>query len=270
MFKDVSRPPAKGPRSLLSCLVLLGVLTTGCTGSYYNWEVRTNSTPVSDSFRPSILEDKPVAIFEAMTSPGLRGNEAGMAVWLAQILEKVAPKIKVIGPKATATAINRNGLAHEYVQMRADAEQSYILNRDILQKVAAAVGARYVFQPRLASFSQTMTERWKVPGFDLRVVQTRSSVIRLSLQLWETDTGELVWTSVAEAVLANEAVTQDPVFLEEETKVALGSVIADLLYGRTSSQYTPLNGMLNQLIEQPSPAPSPKKEDSASEAPGAQ
>jgi len=133
--------------------------------------------------------------------------------------------------------------------------------------VTFANGARYVFQPRLASFTQTMTERWKIPGFDLRVVQTRSSVIRLSLQLWEANTGELVWVSVAEAVLANEAVTQDPVFLEDETKVALGSVIADLLYGRTSSQYTPLNGMLNELIEHPSPAPKPTKENSESAEP---
>lgn len=93
-----------------------------------------------------------------------------------------------------------------------------------------------------------MTNRWKVPGLKLR----------LSLQLWQVETGELLWASVAEAVLSNEAVSQDPVFLEEEAKVALGSMVADFLNGKTSSQSTPLSEMLNQLIEQPPQATKPE------------
>jgi hypothetical protein len=93
-----------------------------------------------------------------------------------------------------------------------------------------------------------MTERWKVPGFDLRVVQTRSSVMRISLQLWDAESGELVWSAVAESDLASEGVTQDPVFLEDASRVTMGSLVADFLNRRTASHYTPLNESLNQMI----------------------
>lgn len=252
-------------RVLLLLPALVGL--AGCSTSIYGWQVRTTSTPMADPFHPTDLEREPVAILDALASPGMRGNEEGLAMYLAQILGKVAPRIQVITPQATVTRINQKGLAQDYARMRAEAEQSYILDRHILQKLGAATGARFVFQPRLAAFSQTMTERWKVPGFDLRVVQTRSSLIRLSLQLWEIDTGKLVWHSVAEAILSNEAVSQDPVFMEEESKIALGGIVADFLYGRTASQYTPLNEVLNQLIEKPPPQPE-KKPDTQVEPEG--
>jgi hypothetical protein len=192
-----------------------------------------------------------VAIFEAHAPGGLRGNELGLAYYLADILGKVAPNIKVVSPQDTAIRINKGGLAPDYVRMRADFEQSNMLEAGALRKLGAAIGARYVFQPRLGSFAQTMTERWK--PIDLRIVQTRSSILRLSLQLWDTHTGAPVWSSIAEAILSAETVTQDPVFLEDAAKVALGSVVTDLLNGKTASTYTPLSEFLDLLIRRPPP-----------------
>ena len=74
--------------------------------------------------------------------------------------------------------------------MRADFELSHILDGATLRKIASALGVRYVFQPYLAAFTQTMTDRWSFPPIDLRVTQTRSSIMRLSLQLWDAETGE--------------------------------------------------------------------------------
>ena len=62
-------------------------------------------------------------------------------------------------------------------------------------------------------------------------MQTRSSILRLSLQLWDTHTGEPIWSSTAEAILSSEAVLQDPVYLEDAARVALGSVVGDFLRG---------------------------------------
>jgi hypothetical protein len=227
-------------------LVLFLASLTACSTSIYGWTVRTNSTPPAASFHPGALEREPVAVFDAQGSPGL-----GLGFYLAEILKKVAPDVRAIAPQETATRINTRGLAADYARMRADSEHSNILEAALLQKIGTAVGARYVFQPRLAAFTQTMTERWKFA--DIRLVQTRSSILRLSLQLWDTQTGELVWTSVAEAILASEAASQDPVFLEDAARIALGSVIADLLGGKTTSTYTPLTEFLNQLIQKPEP-----------------
>jgi len=195
--------------------------------------------------------------------PGLRGNEAGLDHMLGQILQKVAPQIRLISPQQTVTSINQHSLATDYTQMRVDAEQSHILAREPLKKLAAAIGVRYVFQPRLAAFTQMFTDRFTFPGLGVLLSQTRSSNLRASVQLWNAETGELVWMSMAEGTMESEAASKDPVYFEDAVRVALGSIIADFVNRKTASTYTPLNKILNELIQ----IPLPEKNDSGKPAP---
>jgi len=244
-------------------LLLMLTLVTGCLGSIYGWQVRTISTRLPPSFDPGALGQEPVAIFGALTMPGLHGNEMPLDYLLGEVLQKVAPHIRVISSRNSLSQINQQGLAVEYTQMRVDAELSYLLNRESLKKLGTAIGARYVFQPRLAAFAQYMTDRWTFPGLGVLLMQTRSSDLRVSLQLWDARTGELLWVSMAEGTLQSEAASRDYVYFEDAARVALGSMIADLLNQKTASTYTPLNKLLDQLIEIPSPEP---KEDGAKTA----
>jgi len=241
-------------------LLMLSILGTGCASSLYGWQVRTNSTPVSPSFSPASLEQYPVALFPAVTLAALRGNEVGLAHYLGQILSKIRSSWKIVSEAETVTRINRQGLAAEYTRMRADYDQSNILDRNSLRRIASAIGVRYVFQLRLAALTQTMTDRWKIPAFDVRMSQTRSSIVRLSLQLWDVETGELVWASLAETNMANEAVSQDPVYLEDIARVTLGSMMADFVNQKTASTYTPVNKFLNDLVEEAMPREKPEQE----------
>jgi len=248
---ELSQRTAGITASILLAIVL--PILTNCSSSIYGWQVRTTSTPPTTSFDPAALEHESVAIFGALTQPGLRGIEVGLDYMLGQILNTVAPRIQVVSVQHTTTRINQHGLSAEYARMRMDAEQSNILDRETLRRIGAAIGVRYVFQPRLAAFGQFMTERWKLPVIDVRVMQTRSSTLRLSLQLWDTETGELLWLSVAEETMQSEAVAQDPVYLEDAARVAFGSIIADLINHKTASTYTSLNKILDQLIQIPLP-----------------
>lgn len=243
-------------RAEFATLILILASLSACSTSIYGWTVRTNSTPLSGSFHPTALEREPVVVFEALAPTTLRGTELGLAQYLAEIVGAIAPTVKVVPFHEAITRINARGLAEDYVRMRTVLEPSNILEAAPLGRIAAAIGARYVFQPRLGAFTQTMTERWKLA--DIRIVQTRSSILRLSLQLWDAHTGELVWGSVAEAILSNEAVGQDPVFLEDAARVTLGSMITDLQRGQTASTYTPLNKLLDSLIRKPEPQEKPK------------
>lgn len=258
----MSQPTGKGSSGLfgrstvrLAGLVLLVAALAACTPALYGWTVRTSSTPTAGSFSPWELQREPVAIFEAHAPGGLRGNELGLAGYLAEILKAVAPDFKIVSPQETASRINQGGLAQEYAKMRTDYEQTNILEAAALRKLGEATKARYAFQPRLGAFSQTMTNRWT--PIDVRIVQTRSSMLRLSLQLWDTHTGEPIWSSTAEAILSSEVVFQDPVYLEDAARVALGSVVADFMRGRTSSTYTPLNKAIDSLIRPPKPEKHP-------------
>jgi hypothetical protein len=231
-------------------LALLFLCALGCSGSLYNWQVRTTGTLVSPSFDQTPVAERPVAIFPGLSAPLLRGTEEALSHHLAKLLEQLAPNWRVVDEQATLTGINAQGLGREYIQMRRDAEDSHLLERESLRKIGAALGVHYVFQPRLVSYTQTMTQRWKVPGFELRIVETRSSLMRISLQLWDARSGELIWSSVAEAVLANEAISQDPVFLEDAARVTLGSLMSDFLNRRTASIYSPLNEALDNLVRE--------------------
>lgn len=234
-------------------LVVVLAFMAGCSSSIYGWQVRTNSTEFSPSFDQGSLGQEPVAVFGAMTSPGLRGNEVGFDYMLGEVLHRVAPHLHIINQQQTISQINQQGLAAEYNQMRIDAEQSHILSRDSLKKMGTAIGARYVFQPRLAAFTQTMYDRWTFPGFGVVLSQTRQSNLRMSVQLWDAKTGELLWVSMAEGTMQSEAFAKDPVYLEDTVRVTLGSIVADFLNRKTASTYTPLNKIVDELIQIPLP-----------------
>src|SRR4030095_3389510 len=80
----------------LAAPVLLVAALAACTPSLYGWTVRTSSTPTLGWFSPWPLEREPVAIFEAHAPGGLRGNELGLAGYLAEVLKTVAPDFKVV------------------------------------------------------------------------------------------------------------------------------------------------------------------------------
>ena len=234
-------------------LGLLTLFTTGCAGTNYGWTVRTTSTPLSSSIQPASLSQGTVAVLTPLSVASLRGNESGMGQYLSDVIKEVAPNLRVVDEREAISLINKKGLAEEYARMRSELELTHILNRDILRKIGAALGSRFVFQPRLAYFTQQMLERWEVPGISVKFSRTRSATIRLSLQLWDSKTGELLWSSTAESNFQSEAMNADPVFIEDVARVTFGSMLADLLNRKTSSKYTPLNQVLNLLIRQAVP-----------------
>ena len=98
-----------------------------------------------------------------------------------------------------------------------------------------------------------MYDRWTFPGVGVVLSQTRQSNLRMSVQLWDTQTGELLWASMAEGTMQSEAFSKDPVYLEDTMRVTLGSIIADFLNRKTASTYTPLNKIVDELIQIPMP-----------------
>jgi hypothetical protein len=223
-------------------------------GSVNTWTVHTTSTglPPTSSLLARLSQER-VVVLTPLSVAGLRGNELALGLYLGDVIHQVAPHWTVVSEHAGMSLINKHGLAGLYTQMRSDAEMSHILDRDILRKVGHAVGARYAFQPRLAHFSQTMTDRWTIPAIDVLASQTRSAIMRVSLKLWDTKSGELVWASMAESSLQSETVAQDPVYLEDISRVTFGSMLADLLNRKTSSTYNSLNHVLDLLIQKDVP-----------------
>ena len=193
----------------VSLLLMALVVSAGCSSSMYGWHVRTNSTAPAPAANKEMLANEPVAVLGAI-SQGPGGTEIAVGALMTQVLKQMAPQTKVIDTRDVFTRINTNGVADDYIRMRSDASHSYILSRDLLKKIGVAIGVRYVFQPYVGAFVQSMTNRWSFA--DVRIMQTRASLTRLSLQLWDTETGELLWASAAEAEVEDEGIKQDPVY----------------------------------------------------------
>jgi len=230
-------------------LLVAWVGLAGCSSSiFYEWHVRTNSTVPASAANKEMFAQAPVAVLGAL-SPGLDGTEIGVSAILAEVVKQVAPHAKLIDTKDVFTRINTNGAADDYIRLRTDASRGHILSREPLQKVASAIGARYVFQPYVVAFSQSLTNRWSF--FDVRIMQTRSSIAKLSVQLWDAETGELLWASMAEAAVEDDGIGQEPVFFEDAVRITFGSMMADFLSGKTASEYDPLSKYIDQLLQIP-------------------
>lgn len=235
----------------LTGLVFLILFMTGCVSIQSRWVVSTTSTPFSSSLDLASLEQETVALFTPLApTPLLRGDEAGLGLYLAESINKIAPTWKIINEQQTIALINRHGLAEDYTRLRQGADQSHILDRELLQKIGKNIGARYVFQPRLAYISQTMTDRLEAPITPFLILQTRSAVMRISLQLWDTESGEPLWSSVAESVVLSETASLEPIFIKDVARAAFGGMLTDLLTRKTSSKYTRLNQFLDSLIQE--------------------
>jgi hypothetical protein len=148
---------------------------------------------------------------------------------LSNALHETRVPITSLPVHVALNRINREGLAAEYAHMVSDYVRTGILNRDGLEKLGRALHVGYVFQPSMASFSQSMSGRFSF--FGMRVLQTRVTQLRLTLQLWDVKTAEIVWESSGEATLAGEDVREFRIPFDEIARRLWSHMLDDLLTG---------------------------------------
>ena len=164
-----------------------------------------------------------------MVGFGLEGYAHQVSRSLANALNQSPVPVKSLTVHDALNRINREGLSGEYAGMVSDYVRTGILDRVGLEKIGRALHVAYVFQPSLASFSQSMSSRFSFLG--LRLLQTRVTSLRLTLQLWDTKTGEIVWESSGEATLAGEDVREFRIPFEEIARRLWSHMLGDLFTG---------------------------------------
>ncbi|MBI4003218.1 MAG: hypothetical protein HY348_15740 [Nitrospira defluvii] len=205
------------------------LLSVGCVGPLQQWGEETAFHPKAASFDPATLKQEQVAVLNAVVGFGLEGYAHQVSRSLSSALEQRPTLITSLPVHEALNRINRGGLTEEYADMVADYVRTGILNRAGLEKIGRAIHVAYVFQPNLASFSQSMSGRFSF--FGLRVLQTRVTTLRLSLQLWDTRTGDIVWESSGEATLAGEDVREFRIPFDEIARRLWSHMLDNLLMG---------------------------------------
>lgn len=212
---------------MASTLVLLPLLVnTGCVGAFTQWGEEISLVSRSATFDPQNLERDKAVVLSAVVGFGLEGYTLQVSRSLSAVLASGRPSIQALSVQATLSELNRNGMAQEYADILTNYKNSGVLSRDFLKKAGETLHVGYVFQPSMAAFSQFTSGRFSF--FGLRLFQTRISVLRLSAQLWDTRTGELVWESSGEGTLATEDVREFRIPFESIAERLWRNILADL------------------------------------------
>ncbi len=208
-------------------LVAAALLSSAaCVSPLKQWGAETSLVAKAPSFMPSALENERIAVLNAVVGFTLEGFSHQVSRSLGAALEQSKHPIKVVSAQETLSLINEAGLAAEYQDMVSGYVRTGILHRPILEKVGRAVGTSYVLQPSLATFSQSTSGRFTFLG--LRLIQTRISILRLTVQLWDTRTGRILWESSGEATLAGEDVREFRIPFEEIAQHLWERMLRDL------------------------------------------
>ena len=205
------------------------LLSVACVGPLQQWGDEITSHPRAASFEISALKQEQVAVLSAVVGFGLEGYAHQVSRSLVSALQQRQPPIESLTVRDTLNRLNQEGLSGEYAVMMSEYVRTGILRRAGLEKIGRALHAAYVFQPTLASFSQSMSGRLSILG--LRVLQTRITTLRLTLQLWDTRTGTIVWESSGEATLAGEDVREFRIPFDEIARRLWSHMLDNLFTG---------------------------------------
>jgi len=163
----------------------------------------THTTSTSRLEPPKMAElgHEPVAIFGLRASASLQGVSPFLSHAFVAALAEVTPPIRVSSAHDTVNRLNEQGLAGEYAELMAGFAQSSILDRDRLRRIGSALGSRHVFLPGVAELDHSLVDRFEMAGFKL--VRNHVTTLRLWLQLWDAQSGRILWESVGEATVVN-------------------------------------------------------------------
>ena len=228
--ESLMRPVSWAHAGWHGCSVLIWLVTvvllTACAGPLKQWGAETSLVAKAPSFAPSALENGRVAVLNAVVGVTLEGFAHQVSRSLGAAFEQSGRPITVVSAHETLSLINEAGLAVEYQDMVSGYIRTGILHRPVLEKVGRAIEAKYVLQPTLATFSQSMSGRFSF--FGLRLIQTRISILRLTVQLWDTCTGKIVWESSGEMTLAGEDVREFRIPFEDIAQRLWERMLRDL------------------------------------------
>ncbi len=108
-----------------------------------------------------------------------------------------------------------------------------MLDRQRLRQIGLGLGSRYVLLPGLAQFDETIIDKFEAAG--IKLLKNRVTTLHLWLQLWDAQTGHIVWELSGEVTMATVFLSpKQTVALEQTAKKLLGRMIQDGLIGSKS------------------------------------
>lgn len=167
-----------------------------------------------------------IAFITPSSITGQEEDKQALALAFTEVLLKMRPDLRVVPLPQTLSAVNRQGLTREYRQMFEDYRLTGIFDREILQKVANVTKTRYLVQLKLGAFRQESKSRFGMLG--LRVLETKTSTIRLFLQIWDSQDGSVAWEGAQESTVSHESLAEEYVSMKSIVQESARDLVTHL------------------------------------------
>lgn len=211
-----------------STVIGLALLVTACASSQPDDAppITPTTQVLTINLRAGELNAGGIAFITPSSVTGQEEDRQALALGFTEVLKDLRPELRVVSLPQTLSAVNRSGLTRDYRQMFEDYRSAGIFDRETLQRVGKATGTRYLAQLKLASFRQESRERWGLLG--VRMMETKSSTIRLFLQIWDTTDGSVAWEGSQESVVAQESMSQTYVSMKRIVEASAREMVTRL------------------------------------------
>lgn len=223
--------PTRGAFALLALL-----LCAGCASppglSEYSWEFYAAPSASAGAFAGQSLAILPAARIEF--DPAQEAYRETLGGLLYEALSKYDQGPKILPISVTQSRINRARLSDDLLAMYKEYEATAVLRRDALAELGRALDARYVLLPKVLRFQQEVFDRATI--FGISVLRTRQSTVDIHAQIWDTETGEVIWHGVGEGSAAAEVVEGRPVSFLSVAQYACDSLALRLPWVKNSQQ----------------------------------
>jgi hypothetical protein len=216
-------PPHRKILTILRAVALLLLpVISGCFGT----QVYPTLQDRVISLRAGDLETAGLAFITPSTVTGQEEEKQAVALAFSEVLKRERPKIRIVTLPETLGEINKANLADSYKRMYEDYRDTGLFNRDTLQKISAATGARYIAQLKLQQFSQGEKDRFGM--FGLRIVMTKYAGIGLFFQIWDSRDGTIAWEGMQETQYSWDTIKENPVTFRTIIERTANDLIAKL------------------------------------------
>ena len=208
---------------VLTLLGLSVMVLSGCAST--NQKHSTTQTLIIN-LDPAVLKASGIAFITPSSVTGQEEDKQALALAFTEALQLARPELRVVSLPATLSAINRADLSGEYRQMFEDYRLTGIFSRATLQKVSQVTGVRYLAQLKLGGFRQESKNRWGT--FGIRMLETKTTSLRLYLQIWDGENGSVAWEGGQELLSSHETLQEDAISFKTVVEQSANELLARL------------------------------------------
>lgn len=209
--------------SIARCLTLCAGLALVACGS---GQLTYNVEHTGLSLGPTDLEAHGIGFLTPAAGTGREADKQALAQSFAKALGQARPAVRVRGLAEVLNSVNAADLDQEYKAMYRDYLQTGILDADVLADVGQTSRVRYLAQLSLAGFSQG--NRGRLSFLGLRMLDTKQGNLRIFLQIWDAESGTVVWEGSGELNFAYDTGREHPVTFAELCRLTAARLFAEL------------------------------------------